>query len=184
MVDTHVAESRNEAERWCYGIPWFDQWDVGQRLWLLEQITLALLGTHRIESPAAIYDATVDAIFFDIGDLIEIEIGEGCLKDNGRSWRQSVVDAYVCQHQRPPDVDVDSNETTLWRKTITRIADHILGVRLYQRAETFRDGDYEQTLKFLKQRGLPEDYLGAIPPLRTIDQTQWSIDRIQAVVFS
>ncbi len=183
MVDTHVAEARDEAEPWRYGIEWFDQWEVGQRLWLLEQVTLALLGTHHIASPAAIYDATVDAIFFEIGDLVELEIREDGVGPGGRSWRESVVAGLECQLGRRVEMDVASEDALHWRRNITRIADHILGVRLYHRAEAFRDGDYGRVAAFLKARGLPEDYLAVIPPLRSVDQTQWSIDRIQAVVF-
>ncbi len=183
MVDTHVAEARGQAEPWRYGVPWFDQWEVGQRLWLLEQVTLALLGRHRIASPAAIYDATVDAIFFEIGDLVEMEISEDRVVRDGRSWRQRVIAALQCQRGRPVELDVASEDVVQWRRIITRIADHILGVRLYQRAETFRDGDYGRVEAFLKDRGLPDDYLTVMPPLRSVDQTQWSIDRIQSVVF-
>ena len=71
----------------------------------------------------------------------------------------------------------------LWQTTITQIGDSILGVRLYQRAEDFRDVDYIRTQGFLHDRGLPDDYLTRIPPLRTIAETQLSIDRIQAYVF-
>jgi hypothetical protein len=183
MVDTHVAEARGEAESWRYGVEWFDQWDVGQRLWLLERVTLALLGTHRIESAAAIYDATVDAIFFEIGDLVEIEIREDGVGPEGRSWRESVIAAWECQSGKAAEIEADDRDVEQWRRIITRIADQILGVRLYHRAESFRDGDYKRVEAFLKARGLPEDYLTVIPPLRSVDQTQWSIDRIQAVVF-
>ena len=57
MVDTHVAEMRENAEPCAYGVDWFDQWDAPQRLWLLEQVTSAFFGNTRIESQAAIFDA-------------------------------------------------------------------------------------------------------------------------------
>ena len=181
MVDTHVAEARDEADPWQYGVPWFDQWDVAQRLWLLEQVTVALLSNHRIASPAAVFEATVDAIFFEIADLVEIEITDGPVSDASPSWRESVIRAFTCQQGRPPEVDAESHDVVRWRQVITQIADHILGVRLYQRAEAFRDDDYEKTQRFLVRRGLPEDYLAVMPPLRTVDETQQSIDRIQSI---
>ena len=79
------------------------------------------------------------------------------------------VDAAIARY----DVDVNGN---------MELADAILGVRLYQQAESFRDGEIEQTQKFLRQKGLPDDFLAQIPPLRTVDQTQRSIDQIQALV--
>ena len=188
MVDTHVAQIRDDAEPWIYGIDWFDQWDVGQRLWLLEKVTLALFAEETIEPSAAIFDAAVDAVFYEVCDLIQIEIErveikQGSASDSTRSWRQSVVDAYECQNGRRPDIGAESIDFDPWRKTITQVADSILGVRLYQRAEHFRDVDYKRTQSFLRDRGLSEDYLTRIPPLRSIAQTQRSIDRIQACVF-
>ncbi|QDV40268.1 hypothetical protein Enr13x_00740 [Stieleria neptunia] len=190
MVDHHVAELRDGEQAWAYGVQWFDQWDAGQRLWLLERVTSALLGRETIESSAAMFDAAADAIFYEINDLVQIEIEQGSAGDTDRSWRQSVIDALEFQTDRPTEsvadnVDqVDRVDQEHWQTVITRIADTILGVRLYQRAERFRDADYKRTEAFLRDRGLPEDYLTQIPPLRTVDQTQWSIDRIQAYVFA
>ncbi|QDV81092.1 hypothetical protein [Planctomycetes bacterium TBK1r] len=183
MTDHLVAELRDGEPPWTYAVDWFDQWDGDQRLWLLERVTAALLGAKIIEPSAAMFDATVDAIFHEVNDLVEIEIDHGSADDSERSWRQSVIDALQCQTDRPTTIAADSLDQQAWQTTITQIADAILGIRLYQRAEYFRDADYEKTASFLRDRGLPDDYLTQIPPLRTIDQTQWSIDRIQAYVF-
>ena len=183
MVDTHVAETRENAEPCAYGVDWFDQWDAPQRLWLLEQVTSAFFGNTRIESQAAIFDASADAIFFEVSDLVQIEIEQGSVTDSDRSWRQSVIEALAWQNDRPPKIDAMNNDVSLWQMTITQIADSILGIRLYQRAEDFRDADYAKTRMFLRDRGLPDDYLKRIPPLRSTDETQQSIDSIQAYVF-
>lgn len=183
MVDTHVSELRGESEPWNYGVDWFDQWDAGQRLWLLEKVASAFFGSSVIEPVAAIFDATADAVFHDVGDLIRMEIDPGIQPLSERCWRQSVVDAFVAQNNRPPSLEVESADVEAWHSIITRIADSVLGIRLYQRAERFRDFDYVRTQRFLRDRGLPGDYLSRIPPLRSTDQTQDSIDRIQAFVF-
>ena len=183
MLDALVAEAHDDADRLECGVQWFDQWDVGQRIWLLECVTYALLDSHTIESPAAMFDATVDAIFFEIIDLIEMEIDQESITATTPTWRQSVSEAFACQRGKPPNVDVDSGDLNQWQSLVTQIADPILGVRLYQRAESFRDGDYQQTRTFLRDRGLPEDYLAKIPPLQTVEETQASIDRIQSIVF-
>ncbi|MCA9135233.1 MAG: hypothetical protein KDB00_00705 [Planctomycetales bacterium] len=189
MVDTHVSEIRDGAETWLYGVSWFDQWDAGQRLWLLQRVCSAFLGDETIEPSAAIFDATVDAIFCEIIDLVRIEIQQGTASQDERrtcrqsSWRQSVIEAYRCQNDRPPEIDALSVDLPGWNAAVSVIADSILGVRLYQRAEPFRDGDYQQMERFLRDRGLPEDYLTAIPPLRSAGQIQQSIDQIQRFVF-
>mgnify|MGYP001817624197 FL=1 len=183
MVDSHVAETDGVAEPCAYGIDWFDQWDAPQRLWLIEQVTSAFLGNTRIESQAAIIDAAADAIFFEVSDLVRIEIEQGLVSSSGRSWRQSVIDAFATQNDRPPDIDAICRDIHSWRLTITQIADSVLGIRLYQRAENFRDADYVKTRIFLRDRGLPNDYLSRIPPLRSTEETQQSIDCIQRFVF-
>ncbi|QEF96053.1 hypothetical protein Mal15_00790 [Stieleria maiorica] len=183
MVDAHVAQLRGEAPQHEYGVDWFDQWDAGQRLWLIERVTAALLGDETIAPSAAMFDATADAIFYEIIGLVQLEIDEGGVGDSERTWRQSVIDASTSQTNRPAAIDPDSVDPDQWQTLITQIADAILGVRLYQRAEAFRDVEYHQTQIFLRDRGLPEDYLTRMPPLRTTTQTQRSIDRIQAYVF-
>lgn len=183
MVDMFVAESRGEIEQVPYEIEWFDQWDTAQRLWLLEQITRAMFSRFVITSPAAIFDAAADAIFHEIRNLIQIELDDDSFSASTRSWRQSVTAARAQQTGRSADGTANEADMSHWSKMVTRIADQILGIRLYQRAEAFRDSDYSQTQRFLQDRGLPSDYLDRIPELRSVDQTQLSIDRIQAYVF-
>lgn len=50
MVTTIVLEwqhrdecTAEDRERWIHGVDWFDQWEPEQRIWLLEQVTSALL---------------------------------------------------------------------------------------------------------------------------------------------
>ena len=72
----------------------------------------------------------------------------------------------------------------MWSGLVVQIADVILGVRIYQQAESFRDGDPAQTQKFLQQKGLPTDFLQRIPPLLDVDETQLVINRIQRLVLT
>ncbi|MEO1527793.1 MAG: hypothetical protein AAFX06_20375 [Planctomycetota bacterium] len=180
MVDRLVAEARSETERIAWGIDWFDQWDVGQRLWLLEQVTNALFG-KRVLDPAAIFDATVDTLFLELRELVDLEIDDPHLVE-GRSWRADLL-AALGQLSVPHDMEEQSVELADWSRWIATLADEILGARNYTRAETFRDQDFSKTQAFLVDRGLPEDYLSRMPPLRSVDETQLSIDRIQAYVF-
>ncbi len=187
MVDQIVAESRDESEQLRYGIEWFDSWDWTQRLWLLDRVTAALLTDCPSPPPAAMLEATIDAMFAELFDLIVMEIDDkqSQLKvDDKPTWRQNAVAAFVCQNGRLPSIDSDSIDQELWGLLVTQIADCILGVRLYQQAESFRDGDFKNTLAFLNQKGLPEDFLDQIPPLISLDQTQRLIDRIQSLVFA
>jgi hypothetical protein len=186
MVDQIVAESRDESEQHLYGIEWFDSWDWTQRLWLLDRVTDALLTDSESPSPAAMLEATIDAIFAELFDLIVMEIDHDLFRPSGEgkpSWRQSTTTAFACQNGRLPSIDVDSADQEIWGVLVTQIADCILGVRLYQQAESFRDGDFEATLAFLNQKGLPANFLEQIPPLVSLDETQAAIDRIQSLVF-
>ena len=182
MVDHLVDEMRNGAEPICYAIDWFDQWDAEQRLWLLEQVTVALFGSQNPPEPSAMLDATCDAVFHEIIELVDGEIGEDAASIK-QSWRSSVIDALTEQTDRQPDVRADSCEQKTWRRLITQVADAILGVRLYQSAESHRDVEPERAKDFLLRRGLPADYLQKIPPVVNTDRAQLAIDRIQSIVF-
>lgn len=182
MLDQLVAEGREGDPQCDYGIEWFDQWDWQQRIWLLEHLTLALLTDLDPPSPAAIWEATIDAIFQEVYQLVELEIERGAGMAEPNSWRRYVVEAFIEQHGRQPEITFSETDIDSWQVIITQLADAILGVRLYQQAESFRDGEIEQTQKFLRQKGLPDDFLEQIPPLRTVDQTQRSIDQIQALL--
>ncbi|QDT13905.1 hypothetical protein [Planctomycetes bacterium K23_9] len=181
MVDQLVAESRQESDQQFYGIEWFDSCEVAQRLWLLDQVTDALLTDADPPSPAAMLEATIDAIFAELFDLIVMEIDDPALTPT--SWRRSAVAAFECQNGRPPKVGLDSVDQEIWGLVVTQIADSILGVRLYQQAESFRDGDFKATQMFLQRKGLPDNFLQQIPPLQSVDQTQAVIDRIQSFLF-
>lgn len=183
MVDHLVAEYRDDAEAWHYGIELFDCWDAEQRIWLIEKVTLALLTRKRELPAAAIWEATVDAIFCEIVDLIEIEITDPSPTQAERSWRRSVIEAFECQNKRLPSIHVGDGSISNWRRVVSQIADAVLFATAYQKVEAFRDGDYEKLEQFLSQRGLPPEYVDRIPPLRSPAQTQASIDRIQKIVF-
>lgn len=183
MVDQLVAEGREGDPQEEYGIHWFDQWDWQQRIWLLERVSLALLTDLAPPSPGAIWEATVDAVFHEVRELVELEVRNPDLMQPEKSWRQCVFDAFVSQQNREPEISVEANNLKDWHLVITQIADSILGVRLYLKAESFRDVDIDRTKRFLTQHGLPSDFLELIPPLRTIDQTQISIDHLQTIVF-
>lgn len=184
MVDHLAAEYRDESEAWRYGIDWFDNWDCDQRIWLLEQVTRTLLTRKRPLPAAAIWEATVDAIFAEVIDLIEIEITDPTLTASSRSWRDSVIDAFESQHGRRPDVTSGEVSLARWRQTVAQIAETILGPTSYLKAEAFRDAEIGRSHQFLQQRGLPADYLDRIPPVRSVEQTNVSLDRIREVVGS
>lgn len=183
MVDHLVAEGREGDPQEVYGIQWFDQWDWQQRIWLLERVSLALLTDLAPPSAAAMWEASVDAIFHEVRELVEMEIRDPDCMQTTKSWRQCVIDAFHSQQQRGPKISATATSLQEWHIVITQLADAILGVRLYLKAEPFRDDDIAQTQQFLTRQGLPADFLEQIPPLPTLDQTQISIDQIQSIVF-
>ena len=183
MVDHLVAEGREGDPQQVYGLQWYDQWDWQQRIWLVERVSLALLTDLEPPSPAAIWEASIDAVFLEIRELVEMEVRHPDLLRPEKSWRQCVFDAFQSQQNREPKISSADTDLTAWHIVITQLADAILGVRLYLKAELFRDVDIARTQLFLTQHGLPTDFLEQIPPLRTVDQTQISIDQIQSIVF-
>jgi hypothetical protein len=92
------------------------------------------------------------------------------------------VDAFCCQHGRSPNIEPQETDITLWRRVVIQVADAILGVTVYQKAESLRDTDIEKSRSFLMQKGMPEDFLQRIPPLRTPEETEQSITRIESIV--
>jgi hypothetical protein len=183
MIDSIVAEGRDDAPQDIIGIDWYDQWDWQQRCWLLDEITRSLLTPHPPPPPAAMWEATIDAIFCNIFDLACLEIDDPAPVHATKTWRQSVIDAFRCQRGHQPCIRPDQRDPGSWQSVITQLADGILGSRMYQRAESFRDQEISATHRFLRSRGLPDDFLEQIPPLCSIDQTQLSIDRIQSLIF-
>ncbi len=184
MLDHLVDEGRNQTDAVVYGIDWFDQWDWQQRIWLLDQITVALLTEKSPPTPAAMLEATVDAAFFEVIGLIELEIEANTIDpiEPECGWRESVLDAFESQYGRSAPIDRANADRNAWRRVVTSVADPILGVRLYQKVEAFRDWDIKRLDAFLRSRGLTSDFLEQIPPLRNLEQTQRSIDDIQAFV--
>lgn len=183
MVDHLVDELRNDASQIVYGIDWFDQWDPEQRLWLLEQIVHALFGPGEPPESAAILDSTVDAIFCELDELIEWEIRESSQAVT-RSWRDATLGAWAAQTNRRPELVASSDDGARWKITTTQISSALLGVRVYQQAESLRDVEPQRLAKFLRDKGLPSDYLERAPPVIRIDRAQLAIDRIQKEVFA
>lgn len=182
MLEQLVAEYRDDADVRPYGIDWFDQWDAEQRIWLLEHVAAGLFTSLSPDSPAAMWEATVDAIFCEVVELITTEIDAASTRTSETSWRDRVVDAFCCQHGRSPNIEPQETDITLWRRVVIQVADAILGVTVYQKAESLRDTDIEKSRSFLMQKGMPEDFLQRIPPLRTPEETEQSITRIESIV--
>ncbi|MFG0288943.1 MAG: hypothetical protein ACF8CQ_12245 [Rhodopirellula sp. JB044] len=78
---------------------WYSMWEPQQRVWLLERVTTSLLAARAAPPQSAIYEATVEAVYVEIADLIAMEITTGAPIQRG-SWRGSLLDAYV---QRCPE---------------------------------------------------------------------------------
>ncbi|QDT06010.1 hypothetical protein K227x_44170 [Rubripirellula lacrimiformis] len=184
MVDHLLAEYRDDENAWRYGIDGFDMWDADQRIWMLEQVTRGLLTRRRPLAPAAIWEATIDAILCEIMDQIEIEITDPTLANPDRTWRQCVMDAFHCQQGRFPSIDPADDHLSNWRAVVATVGDVILAAASYQKTESLRDTNIERLQQFLVERGLPDDFLDVIPPIRSVEQTQASIDKIRSLVAS
>lgn len=154
-----------DSERLVLGIDWFDQWEPGQKLWLLNQVTKALLTQSECLPSAAMFEATVDAIYCHIVERIEREIDTGPISAR-KSWRSMVVDAFAAISPSATHLDPSGEEMPMWRQTVTKIADSLLGIAAYQQAEQYRDSSRQLLQRFLTQKGLPSDFLERIPPMQ------------------
>ena len=178
MLDALVGEWIGASGPRQYGIPWFDQWDVEQRIWLLKQVMDALfLASTPPLRPAAIYEATVDAIFCHVAAAVDEEIETRAELD--QQWRRKLIAAFACQVGRLPQIDPSDTDPGRWHTVAAQVAGAILGSPSYQQAEWFRDGDAKHAERFIKQRGLPQDFLQRIPPLCREDQAEALIDAIR-----
>ncbi|MEM9366926.1 MAG: hypothetical protein AAGD07_13110 [Planctomycetota bacterium] len=75
---------------------WFAMWEPDQRIWLLERVTTSVL-TPRLPPPAAaIFEATLEAIYCEISDNIAMEVIAG-EPIEAHSWRQALLNAYVAR---------------------------------------------------------------------------------------
>ena len=174
------SESPSDAAGRTYGIDWFDQWDRPQRLWLLEQIAAAFFTERSPPAAAAMWEATIDAVFGEVYQRIGDEIDGG--SRSADSWRHDTLAAYESSSGRSADLAPEETDLQRWRIVVTQLSDRILGLPAYQKAELLRDGDIKAASRFLAQRGLPEDFLRRIPPLISDAQAAASAARIRSLV--
>lgn len=73
---------------------WFSMWEPEQRIWLLERVAVPLLTARSAPPASAMLEATVEAVYVELADLIAMEITAGTPIEKG-SWRGSLLDAYV-----------------------------------------------------------------------------------------
>jgi hypothetical protein len=166
----------NEPYR-VYGIDWFDQWEAEQKIWLLEQVTTALLTEQKLLKPAAMWEATVDAIFQHVFeallDEMDNDFAKGCelVMEDGHAasglggWQQNVLLVLQQQQRRAVKVDHSVDQKKEWRRRVMQISDRILGVAAYHVIENYRDQETSKVATFLEQKGLPADFLEQIPPV-------------------
>ncbi|MGB0760647.1 MAG: hypothetical protein ACPGPS_13975 [Rubripirellula sp.] len=188
-----VLSQRSENDQECrlYGIDWFDQWEAEQKVWLLEQVATALLTDQPSLRPAAMWEATVDAIFLHVFELVVREFESSAenpgtwkspLEAGGRRWRDEVIQALEQQQNRRVSIETSDDQVTQWRRLVMQISDRILGVATYQSAESYRDEEARKLADFLQQKGLPDDFLTRIPPLLKTHEIDDSIERLQRLL--
>ena len=90
---------------------WHDMWEPQQKIWLLERVATSLLTSRPAPAMAAMFEATVEAVYVEMGNLIALEITEGRPIEPG-SWRQSLLDAYVQRCPRDSFLEATHFEAT------------------------------------------------------------------------
>ncbi len=184
-----------------YGIDWFDQWEPAQKIWLMEQIATALLTEQPSLKPAAMWEATVDAIFQHVFEQVVEEIeneavggrefehaeiesatGDELVEAGDHRWRDDVIQALRQQRKRVVEIGPDAGQGRVWRRLVVQLADCILGVAAYHVAESYRDEQSTKLATFLGQKGLPDDFLTQIPPLLKRSEAEDSIARLRMLI--
>lgn len=100
-LDRHLSEVAGEqpGDEFCgefgFQLPrWYCMWEPSQRVWLLERVSTSLLAARPAPPHAAIFEATIEAVYVELASLIAREITAGSPIQRG-SWRASLLDAYV-----------------------------------------------------------------------------------------
>lgn len=186
VADIEVDPEAHDFGR-DYGIDWFDQWDPEQRMWLLEQVTTALLTERVTLRPAAMWEATVDVIFQHVFEAVGQEIDQGMADDSSPriedgSWKQDVI--LVLQQQRCRAICVGEveDEKTQWRRLVMQISDRILGFAAYHVIESYRDEQASKVAVYLQQKGLPPDFLEQMPPVLGLAETHRLAQRLRTLL--
>ena len=177
MNDWLVAECRGEVGPWTYGIDAFDMYEVDQRVWLLDVASSSLLTRRRVLPTTMMLEATYQAILCEMLSLVRMEIADTEMARPGSSWRADVVAALDASGAKP-EITPESVQVRDWNRQIGRLGDLIFGPLHFLDVDVYRDGNPKITTDFIRDKALPAEYSSAIPPLRTIDQTQRSINRI------
>ncbi|MEM6691333.1 MAG: hypothetical protein AAF664_18040 [Planctomycetota bacterium] len=183
MTDALVDHYRRDEPIPEYGVPLFDCFEPDQQLWMLARVGSALLGKKSLAHINAIDEASVEAIFAEIMDLIVMEINDPEFAKCTRSWRQSVINAHQQQRGETNSMKVDSADRPRWWKLVAQVHAFIIPTPIYRRLERWLDGDPKQLDLVLSQRGLDRSFLDTLPPVQTVTQTQVAIDEIQSLVF-
>ncbi|MEM9824971.1 MAG: hypothetical protein AAF958_00180 [Planctomycetota bacterium] len=176
------GESNGGSESIRYGIDHFDRWDADQRVLLVRGIAVAMLTPAEVPERTAIFEATLDAMAAELAELIELECRDPKLRPRGKSWRRSLTEVVGM----PTDLDLDAEKETdgdHWVRQVSMWRDRLCGPHHYLDAEGYRDGSPAAMQRFLRQRGLPPEYLNTAPPVPTVNQVQAAIDQVQRLVF-
>jgi len=197
-----VGQVNPETNRMArvYGIDWFDQWEAEQKIWMLEQVLSALLTEQKLLKPAAMWEATIDAIcehvfqavvdeLENVGEL-ENEVPEERVRSLHESdtasglggWQQNVLLVLQQQQGRAVSVDQSVDPKKEWRRRVMQISDRILGVASYHVIENYRDQEASKVATFLEQKGLPADFLEQIPPVLSQHEVLVSIRRLRQLL--
>ena len=162
------------------GIDWFDQWDHEQRLWLLTQVMQSLLLDTVAPPPqAAIFDATIDAIFLTVSRHLQGVPNTIQNQHNRDLWQLRLKNAFESQ-TTTASLDVfDRHGARDWAALTIQIQTNIAGPSCYAQADSMRDGPRENLKKFIRGKGLPDDYLERIPPLQSDNQAKECLNRLR-----
>jgi hypothetical protein len=193
-----------------FGIAVFDSLTLPQRIATLHYVAMHLLtdAVPETEDTSAVDDATIAAIFSEIQDQVNIEIGfdnagifeasddteeqqQNVLKST--HWRSLVLAA--CQQALQDDEDGDEDDSTsfpldfhdanmdVWENAIDLLVSNILWDRDFELAEGFLDQDPTSARHRRRLLGIPDNYFVQPPLDPTAHQTKLLLAQVKSLVL-
>ncbi len=163
-----------------FGVPAFDQLQLGQKLYALYRAGRALL--HPDEPPpekAAFLEAAVAAVYQHVFDMVVLEIEEPDFAPQP-SWRQRVVEAARESENIEEVPPVNSRDKDTWEVMVDCLADDIIGDRDFE-MQVHLDADPEKSREVKEMMGISKDYYTTVAYDPPDDQVNLYIDALMGL---
>ena len=162
------------------GVVMFDTLQPTQQMAILHEVAHGLLDPATpIVELTAVRDATVYAIYCELGSLLEIELELSEQDKPDFELRKRIIQAYQASDEQSNEWGDDFSDTQAseldapardcseigdWNRVIEVLADRVLWDRDFELEEAFADHDPEKIKTIKRYMGINEDYFAAAAP--------------------